>query len=439
MLQSKLFYKSNKDITKSKEFSGLDFLHKGDFIEKLASGIYSFLPLGWRVLRKIQKIIREEMEAINAQEVSLPSLQPKTIWEESGRWNKMEPPLFKLKDQHNKDFALGPTHEEVITALVKKRVQSYRDLPVFLFQIQTKFRNEMRATGSLLRTREFLMKDLYSFHESKKDLDEYYKKVEGAYRKIFTRLSLDFVQVNALSGSIGGETSHEFMVQSSLGEDKIYFCDKCKIGFSEEYFIEKKKNEKEILCEKCHRKLEARPVIECAHIFNLGNKYSSAFGLDFLDKNGEKKLVSMGCYGIGIGRVMATIALTHSDKNGLIWPKEISPFFVHILNLNLGSKNKKAIEKIVSEIKERGIEILYDDREGVSGGEKLVEADLIGCSLRIVASKRTMEKGLVEVKKRGEEDVKRGEEDVKMVKLEEIVSFCLCEERPKGATRQSKF
>ncbi|TRZ80357.1 proline--tRNA ligase [bacterium] len=414
MLQSKLFYKSNKDITKSEEFSGLDFLHKGDFIEKLASGVYSFLPLGWRVLRKIQKIIREEMEAINAQEVSLPSLQPKTIWEESGRWNKMEPPLFKLKDQHNKDFALGPTHEEVITGLVKKRVQSYRDLPIFLFQIQTKFRNEIRSTGSLLRTREFLMKDLYSFHENKEDLNEYYKRVEGAYRKIFTRLNLDFIQVNALSGSIGGESSHEFMVQSPLGEDKIYFCDQCKTGFSEEYFLAKNKDKKNILCEKCNKKLKTRSVIECAHIFNLGEKYSSAFGLNFLDRNGQIKLVSMGCYGIGIGRIMATIALTHSDKNGLIWPKEVSPFLVHILNLNL--KNEKAIEKIVYEIESEGIEVLYDDREDVSSGEKLIEADLIGCPLRIVVSKRTMEKGMVEIKK-------RGEENVEMVKLEDVIKY----------------
>jgi len=414
MLQSKLFYKSNKDITKSEESSGLDFLQKGDFIEKLASGIYSFLPLGWRVLRKIQKIIREEMEAINAQEVSLPSLQPKMIWKESGRWDKMEPPLFKLKDQHNRDFALGPTHEEVITRLVKNRMQSYRDLPVFLFQIQTKFRNEVRATGSLLRTREFLMKDLYSFHENKKDLDEYYRKVEGAYRKIFTRLNLDFIQVNALSGSIGGESSHEFMVQSPLGEDKIYFCDKCGVGFNEEYFLEKKGKKKEILCEKCNKKLEAKSVIECAHIFNLGNKYSSAFGLDFLDKNGKKKLVSMGCYGIGLGRIMATVALTRSDKNGIIWPKEISPFLVHVLNLNLDKKNKKIIEKLVSDLEKEKIEVLYDDREDVSGGEKLVEADLIGCSLRIVGSERTMKKGMVEIKK-------RGEEDMEMVKLEDVM------------------
>jgi prolyl-tRNA synthetase len=414
MLQSKLFYRSNKYIAESEESSGLDFLQKGDFIEKLASGIYSFLPLGWRVLRKIQKIIREEMENIEAQEISLPSLQPKTIWEESGRWDKMEPPLFKLKDQHNKDFALGPTHEEVITRLVKNRVQSYRDLPVFLFQIQTKFRNEMRATGSLLRTREFLMKDLYSFHENKKDLGEYYKRVEGAYRKIFRRLNLDFIQVNALSGSIGGESSHEFMVQSLLGEDKIYFCDECGIGFSEEYFLEKKGKKNQILCEKCNKKLKVRPVIECAHIFNLGNKYSSAFGLNFLDKNGTKKLVSMGCYGIGIGRIMATIALTRSDKNGIIWPKEISPFLVHILNLNLDKNNKKIIEKLVSDLEKEKIEVLYDDREDVSGGEKLVEADLIGCPLRIVGSERTMRKGMVEIKK-------REEENVEMVKIENVI------------------
>jgi len=403
MLQSKLFCKTNKDTSNIEGDIGLQLLTRGDFIERLASGIYSFLPLGWRVMMKIEGIIRQEMNNINAQEVSLPSLQPKKIWQDSGRWESMEPPLFKLKDQHKKDFALGPTHEEVITEIARKRIHSHKDLPVYLFQIQTKFRNEMRSTGGLLRTREFIMKDLYSFHSNKEDLKEYYDKVAQAYKEIFKRMELNAIKVDALSGSIGGETSHEFMVASDLGEDKVYLCSSCGKAYSEEYL---KANNISQECPDCKVALEEKTCIEAAHIFNLGDKYSSSLNLSFLSEKGEKQNVLMGCYGIGLGRIMAATVLANHDDRGIIWPKEIAPFGVHILNLNVGIQDKAKLEKLYSSLKKQGISVLYDDREDISPGEKLIEADLIGCPLRVIGSQKTMGQGSLELKSRKEKEAK---------------------------------
>jgi prolyl-tRNA synthetase len=328
----------------------------------------------------------------------LPTLQPKKIWEESGRWDAMEPPLFKLKDQHKKEFALGPTHEEVMTGLAKARIKSYKDLPVYLYQIQNKFRNEIRATGGLLRTREFLMKDLYSFHDDPKDLEEYYAKVAKAYHRIFEALELDVLQVDAVSGSIGGKTSHEFMVPSKSGEDKVYSCKKCRLGFSAEYLEEKdQKDNQELKCDKCDAKLEIESCIECGHIFNLGDKYSESMSLEYVDKSGKKNNVLMGCYGIGLGRIMATVIAVHHDERGIIWPKSIAPFAVHLINLNLKNENQiSQIDGIEKELIEKGVDLLYDDRLGVSAGEKLAEADLIGAPVRLIASKKTLEDGKLE-------------------------------------------
>jgi len=407
MLQSKLFYKTTKDSNKTEDSYGTKLLLQGDYIERLASGIYSFLPLGWRVIKKITEIIRKEMEAIDAQEVLLPTLQPKSIWEESGRWNTMEPPLFKLKDQHDKEFALGPTHEEVITGLAKGRIHSYRDLPVALFQIQTKFRNEVRSTGGLLRTREFSMKDLYSFHSEEKDLKVYYKKVANAYKNIFKALDLNVLMIDAVSGSIGGETSHEFMVPSTLGEDRVYYCEKCEIGFSEEYLKAKKQTGESLECEKCHGVLEIKSCIECGHIFNLGNKYSTSMGLEFLDNSGKKNFVLMGCYGIGIGRLLSTVVEVHGNERGIVWPKSIAPFQIHIINLNLkDDESKKKIEQLYQDIKNVEINTLYDERQEISAGEKLIEADLIGSPIKIICSEKTIKEGKVEVRERGKNDIR---------------------------------
>jgi len=406
MRQSQLFSKPKKEIPKEAETISHRLLARADFIDQLSSGVYSFLPLGKMVHDKIEKIIREEMLNLGAQEIYLPVLIPKNLWQITERWEKIEPPLFKLKDIHGKEFGLGPTHEEVITELVRTRIKSYKDLPIYLFQIQSKFRNEIRPTGGLLRVREFMMKDLYSFHQTKEDALNFYQKVKNAYFKIFQKCGLKkAICVEAEPGTIGGELSHEFMVLAENGEDILFLCQKC--GFSS-------KTKK--ICPKCQKKLEKKNCIEIGHIFYLGEKYSQAMGANFVDKEGKKKAILMGCYGIGIGRLMASIVEVFHDQKGIIWPKEISPFQIHFISL-LPSEKQNLAEKIYQDLKKRGIEVLYDDRLDKTAGEKFAEADLIGIPTRIVMSERTLKKGSVELKRRDSYKTQL----VKIQKLKEIL------------------
>ena len=400
MYYSKLFGKTLKKPPKGAEAISHQYLVKGGFIDQLSAGIYSFLPLGWRVHRKIENIIREEMNKINGQEIFLPTLQPKSLWQESKRWDNMDPPLFVLKDRHQKEYALGSTHEEVITDLVRRFVKSYKDLPLYLYQIQNKFRNETRSTGGLLRVREFMMKDLYSFHTDKKDLDNYYEKVLDAYKKIFTRCGFVVKVVEASSGSIGGDVSHEFMMLCSTGEDKILYCPQCDFATSKET-LEK--------CPHCQSKLQSGRAIENGHVFKLGTKYSQSMGAYFIDGKGEKKLIWMGCYGIGLGRLMASMVEANHDERGIIWPKLVSPFDVHLIDL---TKDKKQAEKVYEELKKAKIDVLYDDRNDVSAGVKFADADLIGIPVRLVVSEKTGEK--VEYKE-------RNSQKTELLSLEQVI------------------
>jgi len=403
MRQSLLFCKTKKESPKTAETVSHRLLIRADFIDQLASGIYSFLPLGYKVLKKIEKIIREEMERIGGQELFLPTLQPKEIWKKTNRWEKMQPPLFKLKDRHKKEFALGPTHEEVITKLAKGRIQSYKDLPILLFQIQNKFRNELRFTGGLLRTREFLMKDLYSFHKDEKESENYFKKVLRAYDKIFRRCGLKTIKSEASGEAFTekGARTYEFQVQTEVGEDRIMFCKKCKFARSPE--IAKAKDEG--LCPNCKRKLEKINTIEIGHCFNLGKKYSKAFNLYFVDGDGKRKLVTMGCYGIGLGRLMASIVEVHHDEKGISWPIGVAPFQVHLIPL-LGKKVNSQVKRLYRDFQAKGIEVLFDDRADITPGEKFADADLIGIPFRIVVSEKTLKRNSIEVKKRSEEKTK---------------------------------
>lgn len=397
MRYSQLFGKSLKIVPKRAQAISHQYLVKGGFIDQLAAGIYSFLPLGWRVHRKIENIIREEMNAIGGQEVFLPTLQPKSLWQETDRWEKMDPPLFKLKDQHQKEYALGSTHEEVITDLVRRFVKSYKDLPLYLYQIQNKFRNEIRATSGLLRVREFMMKDLYSFHTSEKDLANYYHKVIEAYKKIFTRCGFVVKLVEASSGTIGGDISHEFMMLCETGEDKIVFCPKCDFASSKE---------KPKSCPKCQSALETGRAIENGHVFKLGTKYSKSMGAYFIDKDGRKKLIWMGCYGIGLGRLMATVVEAHHDEKGIIWPKAIAPFEAHLVEISNRKQVNTEARRVYEALNKKGVEVLYDDRENISAGAKFADADLIGIPVRLVVSEKTLRgtsgqaKGKIEWKNR---------------------------------------
>lgn len=414
MKQSKLFYRAKKEVAKTTKTHSHQLLIRADFVDQLASGVYSFLPLGYKVLKKIETIIREEMEKIGGQELFLPTLQPKEIWEKTGRWESMTPPLFKLKDRHKKEFALGPTHEEVITNLAKGRIISYKDLPIYLFQIQNKFRNELRSTGGLLRTREFLMKDLYSFHCNRDDLVKYFQKVLMAYDKIFRRCSLMAIKSEA-SGEAFTEkeaTTYEFQIPAAIGEDKIVFCKKCK--FARNYDLIRGKKAR--ICPNCKGKLEKINTIEVGHCFQLEEKYSRALNFYFFDKDGKRKLVTMGCYGIGLGRLMDAIVQIHHDVNGIIWPIEVAPFLVHVLLLGGDNKVKKAGLKLYQEIQSKNIEVLLDDREEISPGEKFAEADLIGIPYRVVISPRTLKRNCGEIKR-------REKREAKLVKLHKLSQF----------------
>lgn len=397
MKQSKLFSKTKKDLPEEIKAASHRWLLKGDFIDQLSSGIYSFLPLGQRVHNNIVELIRKEMNKIGAQEVFLPSLQPKELWEETDRWDNMAPPLFKVEDQHEREYALGSTHEEVITDLARERIESYRDLPRAVFQIQNKFRNEVRATGGLLRTREFVMKDLYSFHATEKSLDNYYEDVKEAYFRIFEKCNLDATAVEAESGAIGGSKSEEFMIESLSGEDKVLVCKNCDFGANVEKVGELGQ------CPECGGSLEEKNCIEEAHAFYLGDKYSKEMGATFVDKNGNEKPLLMGCYGIGVGRLMATIVEVNHDDQGIIWPMEVAPFQVHLLQLSDDKKVERIAKRVVKSLQEVGIEVLYDERDK-SAGEKFVEADLIGIPYRLVVSEKSLEEDSVEVKLRVEDE-----------------------------------
>lgn len=416
MLQSKLFYKTTKEISEEEKSMNAQLLVRAGFVDKLMAGVYTYLPLGLRVLNKIKKVIREEMNTIGGQEIFMPALTPKENWMTTGRWDTIDV-LFKLEGLGGKDYALGSTHEEIVTPLVKKMVNSYKDLPVAVYQIQDKFRDEPRAKSGLLRGREFSMKDLYSFHADEADLDAYYEKVKETYLKIFYRLGLDAIVVEA-SGGTFSKYSHEFQVLTESGEDIIFYCEKCRYAQNKE-IAEYKAGDK---CPKCGGKMAEGKAIEVGNIFKLKTKFSEAFNLNFLDKEGKKKLAVMGCYGIGPSRVLGAIAEVSHDERGIIWPVEVAPFDIHLVAL-FGKderKNKRIKEgsgKLFESLQKGGFEVLYDDREEVSSGVKLAESDLFGIPLRLVISEKTLDKGSAEIKKRSEKEV----ELAKLNKVEKVL------------------
>jgi prolyl-tRNA synthetase len=411
MKQSRLFTKTSKSVSKE-ESKSAQLLVRGGFIDKLMAGVYSFLPLGFLVLKKIEKIIREEMLKIGAQEVLLPALHPKEIWEKTGRWKY--PEMFKLKDRRGKEFSLGWTHEEIISYILSKFVHSSKDLPIAVFQIQDKFRDELRAKAGLLRTKEFIMKDLYSFHENEEDLDRYYNLVKEAYFRIFERCGIKEKTFLVLaSGGAFSKYSHEFQTVTESGEDIIYFCQNCQVGVNKEII-----NQEQFQCPQCKGKIsKTLKTIEVGNIFKLGDRFTKPFDLKIKDSQGREKFIVEGCYGIGLGRLMGAIVEVHHDEKGILWPKEVAPFFVHLIPIEISKKevNEKA-EKIYIMLNKENIEVLYDDRKERSIGEKFFDADLIGIPFRVVVSEKTLKKNCVEIKK-------RGEEKKRLVKIEELIKF----------------
>lgn len=548
MRQSIAFFQTQKNVPKDVVIRSQEYLIRAGFIHQLSAGLWTLLPLGFLVYKKIEQIIREEMLAIGGQEILMPAMQPKEIWEQSGRFKTMDPPLFKLKDRHNKDFVLAPTHEEVITSLAKRLILSYKQLPQAIFQIQLKFRNEQRYTGGLLRVREFIMKDLYTLDIDQAKLNEYYQKVLTAYKKIFHRCGVPVTMVEANAGSIGGSLCHEFMALTDVGEDKIIVCRHCGYSANKEQAKYKlpdirfdkdekklelvetendktisdickrfrvlpaqalkavfyKSNEKDVifviirgdrevnevklknilsakslrlaskeelqekgliagaaspinlkgievvadhsikggnnfivganvpkkhyrnanyprdfkvniidditfakdkdLCIKCGHPLSEKNAIEVGHIFQLQDVYSKKLGAFYIDQEGNKKPVIMGCYGIGLGRLLATIAQINCDNQGLIWPKNVAPFVAHLIVINSNKALAKNAEKIYNKLLKENIPVLYDDRVDTSPGVKFADADLLGLPYRLVISPKTKDK--IEIKQRNEQKIK---------------------------------
>lgn len=390
MKQSQLFTRTIKELPKDETSFNAQALIRAGFIDKTAAGVYSFLPLGWRVINKLKNIVITEMEAIEGQEINMPSLTSRENWRATGRWDTLDV-LFKTSGLDEKEYALNPTHEEVVTPLAKKFINSYRELPLAVFQIQNKFRNEKRAKSGLIRGREFLMKDLYSFHANQADLDHYYDRVILAYQNIFRRIGLEEnTYLTYASGGSFSKYSHEFQVLTEAGEDIIYVCDNCKMAVNKEIIAEQN------ICPQCGRQdLREEKAVEAGNIFKLGTNYSDPFDLKFQDKDGEKKPVIMGCYGLGISRLMGAVVEVCHDEKGIIWPASIAPFKVHLLSLN----ENEAAEKIYQDLLKEGIDVLYDDRE-LQAGEKFVDADLIGCPYRVVVSQKTLAAGKLELKQR---------------------------------------
>ncbi len=544
MRQSQAFIPTLREVPADAEVKSHQLLLRAGFIRQSASGVYTFLPLGQRVLQKIEAIIREEMNRIGGMELLMPALQPAELWQQSGRWYSYGPELMRLKDRHERDFALGPTHEEMITAIVRDEVKTYKRLPLVLYQIQTKFRDEKRPRFGLLRGREFMMKDAYSFHTSKESLDETYNDMYNAYSNIFRRCGLNFRAVIADSGAIGGKDTHEFMVLSDIGEDTIAYSDASdyaaniemapvvttyeksseppaelkKVATPGQKTIDEVASYLQVSPERCIKSLlfnvdgryvlvlvrgdhEANEVkvknvldatvvelatpeetervmgapvgslgpigvseavmviadhavaaivngvcganeegyhyigvnpdrdfavsqyadlrfvkegdpspdgkgtirfargIEVGHVFKLGTKYSEAMNAVYLDENGQTKTMIMGCYGIGVSRLVAAIAEQFADENGLVWPASVAPFHIHLLTANAKSDEQRALaEEWYEKLGQAGFEVLYDDRPE-RAGVKFADSDLIGIPVRVTVGKRAGE-GIVEVKVR---------------------------------------
>ncbi len=401
MRYSSLFGKTSKTAPHDADSVNARLLVQGGFVDQLMAGVYTFLPLGLRALDKVKTVIREEMDAVGGQEILMPALQPKEPWETSGRWSDPGPEvMFQFRGRGDKDFGLGWTHEEIVTPLAKQFIRSYKDLPFAVYQIQDKFRNEPRARSGLLRGREFSMKDLYSFHRDEQDLERYYEKVKAAYFRVFERCGLHALVVEA-SGGAFSKYSHEFQVLTDSGEDIVFWCGKCEYAQNRE-ISEYKAGD---ACPKCGGVMEEGKAIEVGNIFQLKTRFTGAFDVSFTDADGTKKPVQMGCYGIGPSRVLGTIVEVHHDEKGIVWPKAVAPFPVHLVLLQArdeaaAGRVRGAADELDRALAAGGLEALYDEREDARAGEKFADADLIGLPVRLVVSEKTVGQDSVEWKER---------------------------------------
>lgn len=401
MLASKNFAPLIKDTPAEAEVISHQLLLRSGMIRKVASGIYNWLPLGFKTLKLVENIVREEMASTGSQEIFMPMVQPRDLWEDSKRWDKFGPELLRFKDRHQRDFCLGPTHEEIITDLIRNNLSSYKELPLSLFQIQTKFRDEIRPRYGIMRGREFLMKDAYSFHLDQECLNDTYQTIREAYKAVFNRLGLDYKIVKADSGAIGGEISEEFHVLAESGEDTLAFSEESEIAINAELLI----NENESIDSlqgktfpDSQEEIKLAKGIEVGHIFQLGNVYSSAMNATVLDENGNRQALQMGCYGIGVSRIVAAAIEQNHDDKGIIWPKNIAPIQISILPIFKESSDKTFIfaEKLYKDLSKLGLRVMLDDRQE-RFGKKITESELVGSSYAVVIGKSYIENKTIEL------------------------------------------
>ncbi|KKS43562.1 MAG: Prolyl-tRNA synthetase [candidate division CPR1 bacterium GW2011_GWA2_42_17] len=411
-----MLYRLNKFIGKSSKTgpaeepsANAQLLERAGFVFKYASGLYEYLPFGLAVLKKIENIIRKNLNALSCQEVLMTSLQPKGLWRKTGRWDDMAGVMYQFKDHSGKDFGLSMTHEEPITQMAARAINSYKDLPFCAYQIQTKHRDESRAKSGVIRGREFIMKDAYSFHASQEDFEKFYAVMTDIYQNIFKECGLDSLVVEAPGGSFSKVNSHEFQVLSPAGEDKILFCDKCQKAFNRDLFGA----EDTPKCLVCGGELIEKVGIEVGNIFQLGTKYSAMLGCEFTDSDGKKQPVIMGCYGIGVSRLLGTIVEVSHDDKGMIWPASVAPAVAQVMVLSEDDGTKKLAEQFLAQAEKSGLALVYDDRD-VSAGVKLAEADLLGLPYRVVVSEKNA--GQIEIKK-------RTDTNTKLVDLAEVLAI----------------
>jgi prolyl-tRNA synthetase len=392
MKQSHLFTKTRREAPKDEVSKNAQLLIRAGYVNKEMAGVYSYLPLGRRVLEKIERIVREEMDAIGGQEIRMATLHPSEPWKQTGAWDGVDV-LFKIQSRTEKEYALGQSEEEIAAPIAQQYVTSYKDLPLAIYQIGQKYRDELRAKSGIMRGREFTMKDMYSFHTSQEDFDRFYAVVKGAYLKVYERMGLVAKVTEASGGSFSEKISYEFEVLTDAGEDTVFYCENCDFCVEDEIAKEKPGD----TCPRCSVGIlkEAKSV-EVGNVFDLGQKYPKAFNFTYKDETGADQYPIVGCFGIGITRLMGTITEVFADAKGIVWPEAVAPFRVHLIELpsdNEEVKNEAA--ELYRELTEAGVEVLWDDRDA-RAGEKFADSDLIGIPLRVVVSEKTLAAGKFE-------------------------------------------
>ena len=390
---------TTKNTPKDAEIISHKLMIRSGMVKKLASGLYTWMPLGLKVIKKIENIIREEMNRADALEILMPAVQPSELWKESGRWDKYGPELLRIIDRHEREFCFGPTHEEIITDIARKDINSYKQLPIIYYQIQTKFRDEIRPRFGVMRAREFLMKDAYSFHENEECLNKTYKIMFEAYKNCFNKIGFEYKVVNADNGQIGGSESHEFHVIADNGEDELIFSDSSDYAINAELFTRPPKEGD--ACPDGSGKVKIKRGIEVGHIFKLGKNYSEAMNASISNKENKNIKMTMGCYGIGVSRIAAAAIEQSNDEKGIIWPKSIAPYLITIISIGYTKNDivKNYTDSLYEELENNNIEVLLDDRD-ISPGNMFSDSELIGIPYSVIIGKQFIENNNFEFKDR---------------------------------------